>query len=1292
MRGANQARTLTFAERVSCQRAIEEVYWRHRIWPKERADPKPSLDAVMTQRQLERKVSDYLRNSQALEDYWQRPITPDQLQREMERMASHTKQPGVLREIFEALGNDPFVIAECLARPALAERLLTTLYAHDQRFHGELKRHAEVELQTHRSASQMKQTSGMYTEMEWIKGDSTPDQDKGGSARNAFGDDGKANRQSRDTEYGITLNSREWNENVQKLAKEFGNTKVGRARPPGAPGRLGTDASAQIKTGVLSPLREDEGRYYATVVVKKTKERLKLATVEWRKEPLESWRARAERQMPKPMTAMTGSYTLPTILAAANGCTDDTWATTATDVPTPRFSQTAVWTGSEMIVWGGIDNVVAYSNTGGRYDPATDNWRATSTTSAPDGRTSHTAVWTGDEMIVWGGTDGSNFLNTGGRYDPTTDSWTATSTTNAPSARGAHTAVWTGSEMIVWGGGNRNNRLNTGGRYSPVTDSWEATSTANAPSARYLHTAVWTGSEMIVWGGGPQFNAPSNTGGRYNPSTNSWIATSTSNAPSGRQDHTAVWTGSEMIVWGGGPQNNVPSNTGGRYNPNTNSWTATSSTNAPTRRSIHTAVWTGSEMIIWGGLTPGSFTNTGGKYNPSTNSWTATSTTNAPSPREFHAAVWTGSQMIVWGGGNYLNTGGRYNPTTNSWRATATLSDTPGYTAVWTGSEMIVWGGTVSGVVSKTGARYNPSTDSWSATSITHAPAGRENHTAVWTGDEMIIWGGFNGNNDLNTGGRYNPISDTWIATSTTNAPSARTYHTAVWTGSKMIVWGGEYQTYPYIFHGLNTGGRYNPITDSWTAATTTNAPAARYLHTAVWTGSEMIVWGGFDGNSDLNTGGRYNPGTNSWTATSTTNAPSGRGSHTAVWTGSEMIVWGGFRGSSDLNTGGRYNPGTDSWAPTSTTNAPSGRGNHTAVWTGSKMIIWGGEYQPYAYIFYALNTGGRYNPISDSWIATSTTNAPSARADHTAVWTGSEMIIWGGIDPFESETFNTGGRYCVPTPPAQLANISTRAFVQTGDNVMIGGFIVQGTEPKRVIIRAIGPELTHYGVPNVLANPTLELHDRTGALIASNDNWRHTIIGGIINSDQRDDIRNSGYAPADGRESAIISDLPAGNYTAIVRGVNNAMGVALVEVYDLSPDSNSILANISTRSFVQTGDNVIIGGFIVQGTASKLVIVRAIGPELTQYGVPNAMVDPTLELHDSTGALIASNDNWRTTIIGGIIHTNQVRDIRASGLAPGDERESAIIAELPAGNYTAILRGVSDTTGVALVEVYDLD
>jgi plastocyanin len=276
-------------------------------------------------------------------------------------------------------------------------------------------------------------------------------------------------------------------------------------------------------------------------------------------------------------------------------------------------------------------------------------------------------------------------------------------------------------------------------------------------------------------------------------------------------------------------------------------------------------------------------------------------------------------------------------------------------------------------------------------------------------------------------------------------------------------------------------------------------------------------------------------------------------------------------------------------------------------------------------------------------------------------------------------------------TPTSILANISTRSFVQTTDNVMIGGFIVQGTQAKRVIIRAIGPELTPFGVPNVLANPTLELHDGTGNLIGFNDDWQTTVIGGVITQNQVQDIVASGKAPTDTRESAIIADLPAGNYTAIVRGVSSTTGVALVEVYDLVPEADSILANISTRSLVQTTDNVMIGGFIVQGTQPKMVIIRAIGPELTPFGVPNVLANPMLELHNGTGGLIASNDNWQTTIIGGIIMQDQVQQIINSGRAPTDPRESAIIANLPAGNYTAIVRGVSDTTGVALVEVYDL-
>src|SRR6266567_831433 len=397
-------RTLTFTERVACQRAIEDVYWRHRIWPKERPDPRPSLDAVMSQAQLEKRVADYLRESQALEDYWQRPITAEQLQTEMDRMAKQTRQPEVLHELFEALGNDPFVIAECLARPALSERLVRNFYVHDQRFHGELRRHAETDLRAHHTVRQMKQTSGKYSEIELIRSDSAQDEENRGA------------------EISVRMNSDEWDENVHKLAAMFGGAPI-----------------TQIKTGVSSSLQEAEGRYYATAIVKKSKDRLRLATVEWRKEPIESWKARAENQMRKVMAVTSNNYTLPTISDGASGCTDDTWTAT-TNAPSGRFLHTAVWTGSEMIVWGGHDSW-NYVNTGGRYNPSTDTWAPTSTTNAPSGRYYHTAVWTGSEMIIWGGLGNLGGVNTGGRYNPSTDSWTATSTINAPAARYQHTAV-----------------------------------------------------------------------------------------------------------------------------------------------------------------------------------------------------------------------------------------------------------------------------------------------------------------------------------------------------------------------------------------------------------------------------------------------------------------------------------------------------------------------------------------------------------------------------------------------------------------------------------------------------------------------------------------------------------------------------------------------------------------------------------------------------------------------------------------------------------------------------------
>ncbi len=264
------------------------------------------------------------------------------------------------------------------------------------------------------------------------------------------------------------------------------------------------------------------------------------------------------------------------------------------------------------------------------------------------------------------------------------------------------------------------------------------------------------------------------------------------------------------------------------------------------------------------------------------------------------------------------------------------------------------------------------------------------------------------------------------------------------------------------------------------------------------------------------------------------------------------------------------------------------------------------------------------------------------------------------------------------PTPVPTvtfLGNISTRLDVETGDNVMIGGFIVTGTQPKKVIVRGIGPSLGTLGVAGALADPVLELHEPDGTVV-TNDNWKDT---------QEAEIMATTLAPSNELESAIVETLNPGAYTAIVSGKNGGTGIGLVEAYDLDSTVDSKLANISTRGLVQTGDNVMIGGFIVLGPNPQNVIVRAIGPSLAST-VAGALADPMLELHDSNGTVLASNDNWRDT---------QEAQITATGLAPANNAESAIVMTLPSSltgiGYTAIVTGVNGTTGVALVDVYTL-
>jgi hypothetical protein len=262
--------------------------------------------------------------------------------------------------------------------------------------------------------------------------------------------------------------------------------------------------------------------------------------------------------------------------------------------------------------------------------------------------------------------------------------------------------------------------------------------------------------------------------------------------------------------------------------------------------------------------------------------------------------------------------------------------------------------------------------------------------------------------------------------------------------------------------------------------------------------------------------------------------------------------------------------------------------------------------------------------------------------------------------------------------PPAQLMNISTRSAVQSGDNVLIGGFIITGNDAKEIVLRAIGPSLRVDGspVPGRLEDPLIELHDHSGALVAFNDNWK--------DSAQRTEIESSGLAPDDDRESAILRVLAPGAYTAIVRGKNNGTGIGLVEAYDHRAAADSQMANISTRGFVQTGDNIIIGGFIAGNhTGNTRVLIRAIGPSLAHDGVSNPLNDPRLELHDGNGATMVTNDDWR--------EAENAAKIEERGIAPKDDRESGILASVAPGHYTAIARGKNDGTGVGLVEVYNV-
>jgi hypothetical protein len=344
------------------------------------------------------------------------------------------------------------------------------------------------------------------------------------------------------------------------------------------------------------------------------------------------------------------------------------------------------------------------------------------------------------------------------------------------------------------------------------------------------------------------------------------------------------------------------------------------------------------------------------------------------------------------------------------------------------------------------------------------------------------------------------------------------------------------------------------------------------------------------------------------------------------------------------------------------------------------------------------------------AWTSTQNAGALSWNAETFAQNQNANAIRWGTLYNFRFDSdrppqamnaligfFKTGSPVvvgiqgptpCDPTPTptptpfppgtAQAVNLSTRMRVQSGDDVGIGGFIITGTAPKHVLLRAIGPSLAHSGLSNALPDPIMELHGPGGFITTTNDNWRDDAA-------QETAILASGIAPTNNLESAIDRTLNPGAYTAVVRNTNNTLGVGLVELYDLNPEAASKLANISTRAFVGTGDSIMIAGFIIgRHSGSVRIAVRGIGPSLAGSGVPDVLANPTLELRDNNGALLMGNNDWQD-------NPAHAAELTAAGLAPTNQLESGIVLIVPPGAYTVLLKGLNNGTGNGLVEVYDL-
>jgi hypothetical protein len=539
----------------------------------------------------------------------------------------------------------------------------------------------------------------------------------------------------------------------------------------------------------------------------------------------------------------------------------------------------------------------------------------------------------------------------------------------------------------------------------------------------------------------------------------------------------------------------------------------------------------------------------------------------------------------------------------------------------------------------------------------------------------VLVTGGQNQSNYLAGAEIYNPATGVW--TNTGNLTTPRAAHTAtLLSGGKVLVAGGVNAT-----GSLKSAETYDSATGSW--AFGGGIFSARQRHTATLVldsfnqSTRLLLAGGLNENGpltnceadDVNANGFGNSGSLPSTVARVGHAATLLSSGFVLLTGGSNS--GGFVAISEL-----YDPMFGKGI-SSTGSLNTGRDSHTATWLpNGRVLVAGGRSSSGT-----LTSAELYDPSTGVWAATGSLGV--ARQLHaTTLLRNGQVLVSGGLGASFNATA-TAELYdpASPDTAAQLQNISTRLNVLDNDNVLIGGFIITGNAAKKVMLRAIGPSLTQFGITGPLPDPTLELHYPDGSIVR-NDDWK---INQQTLQSQETEIRATTIPPTNEVESALVQLLAPGAYTAIIRGKNASTGIGLIEAYDLDQSNPIKLANISTRGFVDIGNNVMIGGFIIgpTGDGNAKVVVRAIGPTLTSAGVGNPLQDPTLELHDGNGGTIASNDNWQDD--------SGAAEIRTDKLDPKDARESALLRALPPGAYTAVVAGSGNTVGVGLVEVYNV-